>query len=271
MAGSNQRVVSAIFFITICILTFFLGYSFGLRPPTTEKQVQVSTLLPNKFVENSLTKIQIRPILGVVDASGRPKEVGKMYFVINKDEQTELLFRLENLPSQIEGNQKKQPLPQELSIHLARRSVNGSDFDYEFAGTMGLVRKQGQNNTQNSGQNSILDGDFSTILEYNFLVAKKKSIIAETASNSSNSSSSNSNPNSNSNSNSSSKPSSNLPDFVENTKVPERIEIFANNKDDPATANIFTDSSPTLPINIRGDQGLGIAPRPAPYFWVNLG
>jgi hypothetical protein len=227
MSFSKQRFFAAIFFITICLLVFFLGYNFGQKPNREPQTPKIEIKLPNRYVENSLTKIQIKPILGVLDASGTPKEVGKMYYVINKSQQTELLLRLENLPTIITGNKQQQPIPNELSIHLARRTTDGSDYEYEFIGSLNLIRLETESGAKN-GSSPIQSGEFSTILDYNFM--------------------------------------QNTPD----RKIPERLEIYAINKDDPSTQNIFINTNLNLPIQIRGDQNLSIIGKPSPYFWVEL-
>jgi hypothetical protein len=155
------------------ILVSYLSYNIGLKDlKESHFTPKVNLVLDNGNQENSLTKIQIRDIIGSSDAKNK-QSFGKFYFVNKTDLKTDkattdILFKLDNIPLKVinEESKTEKEVPLELNIDLAIKTADGLQFNYENIGRIKLAvndKKQ-------------LKGDFNGVLNFG-LDDKKDKII----------------------------------------------------------------------------------------------
>ena len=119
---------------SIFVLIFYAGFLFGNREQVDKLPDQISIIAPNLSKSNQLSEIKIKEILGS-ENSQDIRSFGKLYYIIGKDT-TDLLFRIEDAPIKVGQLQNKAQitLPKQFNIALARRNLNGLDFEYKEIG-----------------------------------------------------------------------------------------------------------------------------------------
>lgn len=139
--------------------TFYLGYLFALRENYNSQKNEFQTVAYNGFIENSLSKIETRPIYGILD--GEKKSYGELLFKANNNV-TEIRIRLKDLPLQIISKTQKRPvksLPKDLTLQLAYNTLDGLDFHYKPVGAKITLVTDGKVNS----------ADYSTVLQLNLI------------------------------------------------------------------------------------------------------
>jgi hypothetical protein len=63
---------------------------------------------------------------------------------------------------------------------------------------------------------------------------------------------------------------SSIINFALDDKTSKTVQRIVLRPTDPALANIFQDTDPSLPIKVRGDKSRGISGETAPYFWIDI-
>lgn len=58
--------------------------------------------------------------------------------------------------------------------------------------------------------------------------------------------------------------------FALDQKSAKTVQRIVFRSPDPEKQNVYVDNDPNLPLNIRGDKGLGVSGENAPYFWVDI-
>jgi hypothetical protein len=132
---SLQRIWYGLLMIaTICVV-FFLGFLYGNREKINSSSDQIRVVGPNNSIQNSLSQIETRPVLGSVDSQNLG-EFGQLYFKINDQKNTEILIRLSNVPATVKQtkNKKEKPIPNILTVATAQRSLDGLDYQYTEVG-----------------------------------------------------------------------------------------------------------------------------------------
>jgi hypothetical protein len=128
-----NRIYYVFLFISLVSLVFYLGFLFGRREWLNDQPPNLSITNPNLQSQNSISDIQLRPILGSSD--GRTvQSFGQLYFLINGSGQTEIVINLENVPISIGPNGGPTvPVPDQLSIEIAIRVKDQDNRDtYEY-------------------------------------------------------------------------------------------------------------------------------------------
>jgi hypothetical protein len=150
-----QKIWYIITFLGIIVFVFYLGFLYGNREKYNNEEDEILVIGPNYSIQNSLTLMEIRPILGSND-SQNIQAFGNLYFKLNKD-QIEILIQINNVPNQVtqQNGKVRKDIPNELKISTAKRSLDGQNYDYEEIGK--LVFDQPQNN--------LRSGKFSTIIK----------------------------------------------------------------------------------------------------------
>lgn len=155
----NRKLVLKSFgYILIAAAIFAMGYLFKHRMVINEEPDDIVVIGPNKAVQNSLSQMNIRDVVGVTNISdGGLQTYGQLYYNIKDDQSTEVHIRLKDIPKNIQsltGEGASKTIPVQLDIFMARRSFDGLDFEYENVGVLSL----------SLGENDLLSGNFSTIL-----------------------------------------------------------------------------------------------------------
>jgi hypothetical protein len=134
-----MNLVKKIYLIFILIsllgLVYYLGYLYGVREKTNEILSKTEVVSQNQNQKNSISEIQQREILGIdpnsfnnQTNSYNTKVYGRLYFVINDNNQTEISIQMENIPTQLSINKTKSVIvPDKLSIDLAIREIDPAD------------------------------------------------------------------------------------------------------------------------------------------------
>lgn len=150
-----QKIWYIITFIGIGIFVFYLGFLYGNREKVNKSDDNILVIGPNSSIQNTLSLMEIRPILGSSD-SQNIQIYGNLYFKVS-EQQTEILIQINNVPNEVKqpNSQAKKSIPNELKIATAKRSIDGQNFEYEEIGK--LAFDQPQNNTRS--------GKFSTIIK----------------------------------------------------------------------------------------------------------
>jgi hypothetical protein len=159
MKQQNFTTATKVYLAIAGIVIFGLGIGVRHRIAVSDQTDNLTVVGPNQSIQNSLTEMNIRDVVGVMEIGGTVpfSTVGQLYFNVRSDNHTEVHVRVAGLPLNItnaaEKNQQKS-IPRVLSIMIARRSFDGTNFEYQQLGTMSLQQ----------GEDEKLSGKFSTIL-----------------------------------------------------------------------------------------------------------
>lgn len=135
------------------MITFYLGYLFATREKTENNADSITVAAPNGSIQNSLSQIETRNIVGSRDAKSE-QNYGDFYFKVLPDNKTEIMLRIDSAPLSIKASVEK-PIPSELNIALARRTAEGLDYNLEIIGKM----------TFDDASNGVRRGKFSSVLK----------------------------------------------------------------------------------------------------------
>ncbi|MBC7471951.1 MAG: hypothetical protein H7196_01640 [candidate division SR1 bacterium] len=140
--------------ITIALTT---GYFYGVRDKYDNKQDNIDIVGPNLAIQNSLSQLQTKDILGFGE-NNTIKSFGQFYYNIRSDKTTEVLFSFNNVPlSVIQANGKmEKSIPNQLNIDLARKTIDGLSYIYENIGKITFDEPKAD-----GGRN----GKFSTVIK----------------------------------------------------------------------------------------------------------
>jgi hypothetical protein len=139
MENRYKTILILVGLVVLLILAFYLGYLYGNRELKEQSySPKVTTILSNGNQENSLTQIKIKDIISF-DSNKNKQSYGKFYYIVKdsgEDANTDLLFKLENVPSKTLNQETKaeKEIPLEMNIDLATRTVDGQGFEYENIG-----------------------------------------------------------------------------------------------------------------------------------------
>lgn len=122
-----------IVFALIFGMAFYLGFAFATREIISSKPATANITATNGFIENTLTKIQSRPIFGINNS--QRQSYGELLFKVNGS-QTEFLIKLNSIPinSVRPSDKKEQVTPNSLNLQVARICCGGLDYNYENTG-----------------------------------------------------------------------------------------------------------------------------------------
>jgi hypothetical protein len=111
------------------------GYFYGTRDRYDNKQDNIDMVGPNLTIQNSLSQLQTKDILGFGE-NNTIKIFGQFYYNIRNDKSTEVLFSLTGVPisvKQANGKAEKN-IPSQLNIDIARKATDGKSYIYENIG-----------------------------------------------------------------------------------------------------------------------------------------
>lgn len=150
-----QQISKYIGGLMLIILGFSLGYFYGNRDRYDKKPDTISLIGPNLSIQNSLSQLQTKAILGITE-NNEIKTYGQFYYKILPDKSTEVMFIMSDIPSSLrQANLKaEKSIPNELNIDLARRT---DDNDYQYT-NIGKI-------TFDEPKNGIRSGKFPTIIK----------------------------------------------------------------------------------------------------------
>jgi hypothetical protein len=134
-----------------------VGYFYGVRDKYDYKPDNIDTTGPNLAIQNSLSQLQTKDILGFGE-NNTIKSFGQFYYNIRSDKSTEMLFSFSGIPisvKQTNGKAEKN-IPNQLNIELARTSIDGLSYIYENIGRITFDEPKSDGNRS---------GKFSTIIK----------------------------------------------------------------------------------------------------------
>jgi hypothetical protein len=134
-----------------------IGYFYGIREKYDYKPDNIDTIGPNLAIQNSLSQLQTKDILGFGEGN-TIKSFGQFYYNIRSDKSTEVLFSLNGIPlslKQATGKAEKN-IPNQLNIDLARKALDGLSYTYENIGRINLDEPKPDGNRS---------GRFSTVIK----------------------------------------------------------------------------------------------------------
>jgi hypothetical protein len=134
----TQRLYYVFLLISLICLVFYGGFLYGNRERINGQDENINALNPNGQETNSISKVNLRPIQGSNNAANI-QEYGRLFFLVNQQNKTEILINIENVPLTITApSGAKIEIPSELRIDLAKRvtSQDGRDnYEYENVST----------------------------------------------------------------------------------------------------------------------------------------
>lgn len=147
--------------LIIC-LVFFMGFLYGNREKIDKTDDLIKVIGPNNSIQNSLTQIETRSIVGSLD-SQQLGEFGQLYFKIIDSENTEILIRLANVPTNVKQlkSKKEKVIPNELNVATAKRSVDGLDYEYTEIGK--VIFDEPKNNLRTAKFSTNLGNDLRDV------------------------------------------------------------------------------------------------------------
>lgn len=157
-----QKVYYLFLFFSLISLVFYAGFLFGNRERVNQQPDNFKVTNPNGQSLNTISQIQQRPVEG--SKNGRNIEIfGQMFFLVNSQNQTEIVIQLSNIPARIvtPDNLNQVEIPQVLKIQIARRvrDVDGGDtYKYE---NLGLNESTQATVSLSEPVNGLRNGTFS--------------------------------------------------------------------------------------------------------------
>lgn len=140
----------------LVVIGFFFGYFYGTRDKYDKKEDNISITGPNLSIQNSLSQLQTKEILGFTQ-NNEVRAYGQFYYKILNDKSTEVLFSLSEVPNSLkQANLKgEKSIPGELSIDLARKTIDQLSYEYENIGRI----------TFDEPKNGLRSAKFPTIIK----------------------------------------------------------------------------------------------------------
>jgi hypothetical protein len=134
-----------------------IGYFYGIREKYDYKSDNIDTIGPNLSIQNSLSQLQTKDILGFGEGN-TIKSFGQFYYNIRSDKSTEVLFSLNGIPLSLKQatGRAERNIPNQLNIDLARKALDGLSYTYENIGRINLDEPKPDGNRS---------GRFSTVIK----------------------------------------------------------------------------------------------------------
>jgi hypothetical protein len=151
-----QNIAKYVGFALLVVISFSLGYFYGTRDKYDKKPDNLDLIGPNLSIQNSLSQLQTKDILGFTQ-NNEVKTYGQFYYKVLNDKSTEVMFSLSDIPNSLkQANLKgEKSIPNELNIDLARISLDGLDYNFENIGKI----------TFDEPKNGLRSGRFPTIVK----------------------------------------------------------------------------------------------------------
>jgi hypothetical protein len=137
-----------------------------MRTQENQQPAEVNIKNPNFNEPNSISQIEVRDVWGI-SREGKKKKFGKFYFVINQQEQTELLIRLEDTPlkvSQVQGKESVR-IPKELRVDMAFLTTDSDGYnDYNYRNLSPEPEENLATISFSEVENDTRDAEFSAVI-----------------------------------------------------------------------------------------------------------
>jgi hypothetical protein len=148
---------SKLFILIICIiLAFTVGYFFALRENSNIRGNTLTIKTNNGFMDNSLSAITFKEIYGLLD--GNRKVYGSA--LIKEDgSKTEILIKIDNIPSFVQINGQNQALPSNYNLSLVRLCCNSLNYEMKEIPPSSIALSE---------KNNQLSGKYSTTFDFSF-------------------------------------------------------------------------------------------------------
>jgi|GEM_PF-5049316 len=154
---NTRNIWTTISIILLMLVSIFAGYRTGLRDTYNFQEDNLVIQSPNQAIQNSLSEIQNRKIVG--QDSMEIRGYGTLFFKI-ENQKTEILIKLENVPDSFtqKSSQYLIDIPSTLSVQTLARSKDGLSWQRQEVGKIVL------NNNSNNNSASGREGKLSLIL-----------------------------------------------------------------------------------------------------------
>jgi len=150
------------------MVVFYFGFLFGIRENINSEKDEITLIGPNGANQNFITQIQKKDVSGLLN-SEKIATYGEMLFIV-EEKKTQILISLKDIPNSVKqtksSNKLEKAIPSKLNVALARRTVDGLDYEYEIVGELSF----------DAPKNNSRSGQFSKILEQSFSDTSVKSI-----------------------------------------------------------------------------------------------
>jgi hypothetical protein len=130
--------------VILVVIAFGVGWFFSERENFNKQNNKIKITTQNGYIENSLSQINFKEIYGLLD--GTNKIYGNSLIREIEGNQTEILFKLDEIPMVVKVGENLQALPTSYNIKLMKTCCNGLDYEEvkSLPITTNLVEKNGK-------------------------------------------------------------------------------------------------------------------------------
>ncbi len=145
-------------YLIIIAMIFSLGYLAGNRDRYDKTKDQVVIKGPNNSIQNSLSGVNKKDIIGFGE-NNTERKFGEMSYKILPDKKTELLFEIRDVPPTLKQvtNKQEKVIPNELSVSIARIPATGDGQNYAYTKIGTLVFDAPKNSMRSVSFPTVLD------------------------------------------------------------------------------------------------------------------